>query len=357
MARSVFDKVKISGICTVVPAREVCIDDEMEIYGSRKNIERTKRIVGINKRRVSDKGVTASDLSECAAKKLIKEMNTDKEEIDALLFVVQSPDFLAPATSFYLHKQLGLSKNCAVFDINHGCAGYTYGLWVSSCLIQTGSCRKVLLLVGDRPAGGKIKGDSSLLFGDAGSATLLEYAQSANPSYYILGSDGTGYEAIIVPDGLARHPYNLKNIKDYAQEDGTIAFRTRMDGLRVFDFTVEVVPANIREVLEFAGKTKEEVDCFVLHQANKYILENIADQLNVPLEKVPYSTLEKYGNLSSASVPSVICDVLREKVSTSKQTVILSGFGIGLAWASCLLDLENIYCPEIIDYKGQEQSR
>jgi 3-oxoacyl-[acyl-carrier-protein] synthase-3 len=354
MARSFFDKVKISGICTVVPAREVCIDDEIDIYGSLKNIERTKKIVGINRRRISDKGVTASDLSECAAKKLIKDMNIDTDEIEALLFVVQSPDFLAPATSFYLHKQLGLSKNCAVFDINHGCAGYTYGLWVSSCLIQTGSCKKVLLLVGDQPAGTKIKGESSLLFGDAGSATLLEYAQGTNPSYYILGSDGTGYETIIVRNGLARNPYNLKNIEDYAEEDGTITFRTHMDGLKVFDFTIEVVPANIQDVLEFAGKTKEDIDCFVLHQANKYILENIADKLNVPIEKVPYSTLEKYGNLSSASLPSVICDFLREKVSTAKQTVVMSGFGIGLAWASCVLDLENIYCPEIIDYKGPE---
>jgi 3-oxoacyl-[acyl-carrier-protein] synthase-3 len=356
MVSSEFNNVKISGICTVVPAREICIDDELDVYGSPKNIARMKSIVGINTRRVIEKGVTASDLSRFAAEKLIEDMGVDKDEIDALIFVVQKPDFIKPATSFYLHKQLGLTKKCAVFDVNHGCPGYTYGLWIASFLVQSKTCKKVLLLVADTPNALAVKSESvQKIFGDAGSATLVEYSKDPSPSYYSLGSDGTGYDALIIKNGLYRNPYDQSNIKNYTRKDGIIGFGAYMDGLKIFDFAMEEVPASILEVLELARKTKDEIDCFVLHQANKYILKGVADKLGIPVDRVPYSTLAKYGNLSSASVPSVICDVLREKVTSGKQTVVLSGFGIGLAWATCVMDLEKIYCSKIVDYEERSK--
>jgi 3-oxoacyl-[acyl-carrier-protein] synthase-3 len=206
------------------------------------------------------------------------------------------------------------------------------------------------LLVADTPNANEVKGKGPYLFGDGGTATLLERTPGADPSCYVIGSDGSGYQDISILEGLYRSPYNIKNLKDFVNEDGTVCFKAHMDGLKVFDFTVEEVPPSIVQALELAGKAKGEIDCFVLHQANKYIIETIAQKLDLPAEKVPYSTLAKYGNLSSASVPSVICDLLRDKVSKGKATLLISGFGIGLAWATCVLALEKIYCPAITDY-------
>lgn len=353
---SSFSNVLVSGICTVVPEREICIDDELELYdGNNKRIERLKAAVGIHTRRVVEDDQTASDLCEYAARTLLAGMSMDRGDIDALIFVVQAPDYFMPGTSFYLHKQLELSKDCAVFDVNQGCAGYTYGLWLASNLVQAGSCKKVLLLVGDTQSRSVNPGDRSVVpvFGDAGSATLVEHTEHTVPSYFAIGADGSGYDAIIIPAGGYRKPHSAETGMEQTDEDGNVRCENdlHMDGGRVFNFTLSEVPKSIRRLLDYAEISIDDIDHVVLHQANKYIIESIAAKIGASLDKTPVDTLYRYGNQSSASIPAVICDVLQDRVRSERQSLLLSGFGVGLSWCSGIVQLDRIYCSDILPYK------
>lgn len=197
-----FKNVKIRGISTVLPEKEINICDEARYYGNDiKKIDRLREITGINTRRVCEEGVTASDLSIQAAEKLINDIEINKEELDGLIFVRQRPDYSIPATSFYIHKKLGLSENTFAFDISLGCSGWVEGLFAAFSMIESGGCKKILLCAGDTPSK-DMSEDNRIcapIFSDGGSATLLEYSKEENPSYFDLGSDSNSYESIITP--------------------------------------------------------------------------------------------------------------------------------------------------------------
>lgn len=350
MLKSKLENVKIKGISVSVPKKELClIDDETLYNGDKKQLKRVMASSGFNKRRVVDQDTTASDLCEAAAQRLINDMGIDKNTIDGVILVTQTPDYHMPATACVLHKKLGLKKECAAFDINQGCAGYVYGLWVASMMINSG-CKRVLLLVGDTSS--KVtdmfkEHNSAPIFGDAGSATLIDFDSEAKDIFFDIGTDGTGFDSIISTNGAFRNPPK----KDDFYEDGEFKYNAKMDGLRVFNFTLEEVPPSIKSVMDFANVKTENIDYFVLHQANKFILENIAATVDIPLDKVPSETLSKYGNQSCTSIPAAICDMLSEEVRTKALKLLLSGFGIGLSWISIVVDIEKIYCSGIQEYK------
>lgn len=369
MTQSVFKHVKISGISTIVPKKEICLEDEAEYYNNdMKKIARTRKIVGLYKRRVVEGNISASDLCTQAAEQLFEDMHIDVSTVDALIFVVQNPDYSCPASACIIHNNLKLSVTCPAFDINQGCAGYTYGLWVASSLIEGGGCKKVLLCAGDtfsihNFAGNRI---TAPVFGDAGSATLLEYSEKENLSYYELGADGAGAENIIIPAGGVKIPfvYDAEKNQDLIRpmhKDGNVSHLCDlyMDGMAVFNFTMSVVPPHINSLMEFANIEVADVDYLVLHQANRQIIRMIGDTVGFPEEKVPSHTVECFGNQTIASIPSAICDVLKNEVSNGRKNLVLSGFGIGLAWASCSLNLDNIYCSGIVDFiqDGKSESR
>lgn len=364
MTQSVFNHVKITGIAAVVPEKEICLADEAQYYGNDlKKIERTRKMVGFWKRRVVENGVTASDLCVQAAKRLLNDMSVNKDEIDALVFVVQNPDYSSPATACVIHNQLDLPQSCPAFDVNQGCSGYVYGLWLASSLIEGGQCRKVLLLAGDTSS---INADprnrvTAPVFGDAGTATLIEFSAKENKSFFELGTNGKGYEAIIVPAGCAKIPLarNLpenKELCDDIQNGGNTTHLTDiyMDAAAVFNFTMTVVPPHIKSLMAFANTAPANIDCLVLHQANKQIIQMIGAATGFPADKVPCSTVEKFGNQTIASVPCVLCDVLREKLEKQPLKLLLSGFGVGLSWASCVLETKEIYCADIEDFKPDD---
>jgi 3-oxoacyl-[acyl-carrier-protein] synthase-3 len=356
MVRSKFIKGKIAGIFTAIPQVKKCIDDEIKLYGGNSSkVERIKKTIGLNKRFVADKETTTSDLCEYAADKLLDKMKIERSGIDALICVTQTPDYFQPATAAYLHGRLELSKNCAAFDVNLGCSGYIYGLWLAHMMIETGSCQNALLLVGDTLSKCVNPRDRAVapLFGDAGSATLIEKT-TENPTFFLLHTDGEGYNHLIIPAGAFRTPKSEETAKEKTDEDGNLRSLENlyMNGAEIFNFSIKVEPEAISELLMYSGKTKEEIDYIVFHQANKYIISNIARRLQFPLKKVPCDTVEKYGNQSGASIPATICDALKEDVSASRKSVIMSGFGVGLSWASCLTALDNIFC-EIAFYKGE----
>ncbi len=357
MPVSRFHNAKISGIVTCVPENFRNIEDDVDtLYGGDiKQVERIKKSVGLGKRHIVKGDVTTSDLCETAANKLFTDMDLARDSIDAVIFVSQTPDYFQPATAAYLHGRLDLSENCAAFDVNQGCTGYVYGLWLAYMMIETGGCERVLVLAGDTLSRVVNPLDSNVapLFGDAGTATLVQRSEDEEKSFFTLHTNGKKFDTIIQPEGAFRVPSKeqINDTKIFDTSDKRGLDNLYMDGPEVFNFSIMTEPKAINEILEISESTPESIDYIIFHQANKYIISNIARRLKFPLEKAPSETTGKYGNQSSASIPSTICDAIREDVTSKRVKLVLSGFGVGLSWAACQVNLDKIYCPEIIFYK------
>lgn len=359
MVNSLFRQVEISGIVSVVPETYKTIDQEVHLYGgNEKQIERIKKTIGINKRHVVSSKTTSADLCFYAAKHLMLNMSVGREEIDALVVVTQTPDHFQPCNAAIIHGWLELNNSCAALDINLGCSGYVYGLWVSHMMIASGSCKNVLLLCGDTISRCVNPRDRATapLFGDAGSATLVRGIVDVDrerKTYFDLHTNGSGREVIRIPAGAFRYPGNSETLQEVQDHDGNWHSQhdLHMNGGEVFNFSISVEPVAISQLLDFSKTATNAIDYFIFHQANKYIITNIAKRLQLPMAKVPCSTVEKYGNLSSASIPCTISDVLSGEISQSSLRLILSGFGVGLSWASCLVEIDSIYCPPVLLFR------
>ncbi len=359
-----FNHVKISGISTVVPQKEINIYDEVQYYeNSVKKIDRMRKMVGFHKRRVIDKTTTAADLAYDAALNLIENMKIDKNEIDALIFVVQQPDYRTPSTAYFIHSKLGLSKECIATDINQGCVGWVYGLYMVSQMIESGAHKKVLLLSADTPSADIDITDrnSAPLFGDAGSATLLEYTQEENPTYYNLETLSDGFEALITPFSANRFRIDYTKQEDIdlliklSQEKVTLPsgnemplLNPYMDGMAVFNFTINEVPKNIKAIMNHTKLETNDIPVLCLHQANKQIVQAVAQSVGFELEKAPYTAFENYGNNTMCSIPTTLAMLEKE---TSKKNLLCCGFGNGLVCASVILNLENTFIDKIRDFK------
>lgn len=361
MTISKFKHVKVSGISVVVPEREINIYDEAEYYcGSIKKIDRMRKMVGFFKRRVADKETTPSDLAYNAAQNLIDEMSIDKKSIDALIFVCQQPDVQNPSTAYFIHDKLGLSDDCIATDINQGCVGWLYGLYIASNLITSGMHKKVLLLNGDTPSVGisPSNRNSAPLFGDGGTATLLEYSETELESYYIIDTKSHGFEAIVAPFSGTRCRIDMINDEDdfklfseLRRERLTMPTGVTvpllggyMDGLEVFDFTVKVVPETIKKLLKNTGLTQEDIPALCLHQANKQIVQAVGSGAEFDLNKVPYDAFENYGNNTMCSIPTTLA--LLDK-NISKKNICCCAFGNGLVSIASILNLDNTFISEI----------
>ena len=370
--QSSFKHVKITGISTAIPQKEINIYDEAQYYGnSVKKIDRMRKMVGFYKRRVVEEGTTASDLGICAAKQLIKGMNINSSEIDALVYVVQKPDYEAPATAFYIHHKLGLPETIPAFDINMGCAGFVYGIWTVSQMIESKTCKKILLICADTPTLDVDLADRNVapIFGDGGSAVLVEYSEDEIYSFYNIETKSSGYYAIIDPAKGHRLNLQIRNKKDFdlilkykdkkiQTPDGreTTFFHPYLNGIEVFDFTISVVPQNIKKLLDYANLKDTDIEALCLHQANKQIIQAIGNAAGFPEDKVPYHAFENFGNNTMCSIPTTICSALKDKTEQSCVKILGSGFGNGLTCASCILTLDNIYNSGIVNYQLPEKS-
>ena len=358
MAKSSFTGVRVGGVVTCVPTLEKCIDDEIDLFGgNEKQIARLKKTIGLDRRRVVGSGTTAVDLCEAAALRLLDGAELGVDEIDAMVFVTQTPDYLQPCNAAVLHGRLNLAKRCAALDVNLGCSGYVYGLWLAHMMASVGGCERVLVLAGDTMSRLVHPKDRAVapLFGDGGSATLVERSEAAGQSWFSLGTDGQGYDKLIVPAGGQRQPSSAESRTDVSDEDGNVrtAEHLFMDGAEVFNFSITVEPQAVREILDYAELNIDAVDYFVFHQANRYILGNIAKRLKVDRSKVPMQTVERYGNQSSASIPSALCGELPSVLcGTDAQCVLLSGFGVGLSWGSALLSMSELQVCEVVELKS-----
>jgi len=275
-----------------------------------------------------------SDFCFAAAEKILNDRGIDRNEIGVLVFVTQTPDYGIPATGCLLQDRLGLNKSCLAFDVNLGCSGFTYGMTIVGSLLQNTQCRYGLLLAGDTSARersqkkrAKVGHSAELLFGDSGTATLIEKV----PSEKILVSshtDGSGYKAIISPYGSFRNP----------DRPETEAPGTRMDEIMVFNFATSEATEQINDYMKVTNTTPDDYDCLVLHQANLMIMKRIGKKTAFPAEKVLVS-LNKFANTSSSSIPITLVDKYGEEQDGKIINALCCGFGIGLSWSTIALPL------------------
>jgi 3-oxoacyl-[acyl-carrier-protein] synthase-3 len=332
----------IRAIYTSVPKQKVFTKDYEWVTIAERDL--FAKTTGIIERRVASSTTTCSDLCFQAADELLNDLNC-RDQIDLILFVSQSPDYFLPSTAVILQDKLGLSKNTVAFDINLGCSGYVYGLTVIGQFLQNGNFRKALLLCGDKSTISTNYQDKSTfpLFGDAGSATLLEFDKSADEWFAHLASDGSGKDSIIIEHGHSRHPYGSVSDEYIEYEPGVIRTKKHLalNGMDVFNFALKEVAPSIKLMLENFDINIDDIDYFVLHQANKLINESVRKKLKVTPEKVPYS-IQNFGNTSSASIPLTICTCLKEKIESEQLTLLLAGFGVGFSWGSVVLKTSKI---------------
>jgi len=354
MATACIAGVRIEGLVSAVPRKTVSLMDELSLFGGNAaQAERLRKTIGLDQRRVVPEGMTASDLAEAAVRRLLEATETYPESVDGLFMVTQTPDYLQPGNAVLLQDRLGLPTTCAAMDLNLGCSGYVYGLWAAHSFLAAGGLRRVILLVGDTISRIVSAEDRALrpLFGDAACATLLEADAEAPAAWFDLRSDGSGFQSLWQPGGAFREPASPETLEPRELGEGIRRSRCQlhMDGAEIFNFSLKVEPAAISAMLETTGWNPDSVDGYVFHQANRYIIDNIRRRLKLPAEKVPAGTVERFGNQSSASIPATLTDHYGEQLCQRSHRMILSGFGVGLSWATCAVELPALRCNALVE--------
>jgi 3-oxoacyl-[acyl-carrier-protein] synthase-3 len=320
--------VGIAGVVTAVPVRRVDNTYFESIFG-KEEVANVVKMVGVDERRYCKPGQTTSDLCVRAARELLANLNWNIADIELIVFVSQTPDYAMPATACVIHGELGLSASCAAFDVNQGCSGYVYGLWMVGQIMRGGSVRKALLLVGDTVYyRDETDRSTALLFGDAGAATALEYRPGAKPCHFILGSDGKGARNLIVPKSGTR-----QWVPDDPRMAGRDPTKLFMDGGEIFNFTLRAIPPLGNALLRHSGATIDDFDAFLFHQANLFMLNHLSKKMKLPRERVPIN-IDRFGNTSSASIPLLMCDKLSEALTKQSPRLAMFGFGVGYSWAA-----------------------
>lgn len=354
--------VSVTGICCAVPDNPKQTEDYIETFGV-DCVEKFIKMTGVNHRYISKPTQTSSDLCYVSAEALFSKFGWDKSTVDALIFVSQTPDYRLPATACVLHERLGLEKDCIAFDVNLGCSGYVYGLQIAGSLLQSENIKRVLLLCGDTISSylSPVDKSSTMLFGDAGSATMLERTEEQH-MHFMLKTNGKGYNSIIVPSGACRRISGDYERKEKGEGIFRNDFELAMDGTEVFNFTISEVPKTVNEFLYSNKESVDSYDWYVLHQANLFMLNHIAKKAKIPKEKLPI-TIDRFGNTSVASIPLTIVDLYNNNNgipavnNRQKDHIMLVGFGVGLSWGIIGLDIDPQICLPVIytnDYYSEE---
>jgi 3-oxoacyl-[acyl-carrier-protein] synthase III len=330
-----FENAGITGIVTTVGDRCIRFVDEAASMGlDQAEVARLQRALGLDQRYVVSGGETTVDLCAHSARHVLKGCGVAASDVQAVILVTQTPDYAAPSSAIALQHMLGLPVTSMAFDMRLGCSGFVYGLSVASSLVEAGLSR-VLLCVGDVASKMVATADHAItpIMGDSGAAILIE--RKPSKSYFQHYSDGSGARALIIPNsGIRRSP-----------EDENLPALMQMEGAAVFNFTLQRVPSMITDMLAFSGRDHDEIDAFVLHQPNKYILRNLQKRMKLSDAKMPISTQSQYGNQNSASIPGTISGFLSNNYSNGRRRSLFAGFGIGLSWGACVVETDSIFAP------------
>ncbi len=340
MKTNTIKNIKISGVSVAVPTGKVPVTFYEEAFG-KDTVRQFMETTGVQSVSRAVPEQTATDLGYEAAENLFKKKNINKEEIGVVLFVSQKPDFRAPSSSYIIHNRLGLGKECLCLDINLACSGFIVALHTIHTLLESSDAKKALLITADTSHRTLSPHDRTMimLFGDSGSAILLEKTVEEIQADFSIKSDGQRFKSIITPSGA----YRNRNAPEERVEwsDGILRsdYDTHMKGMDVFGFSISDVPKLFKEFLGELEKTPEDYDYFTLHQANLYILKQISRKIKIPMEKIPIS-LDRFGNNSSNSVPMVLADHF-SNIEPKKLKLFMSGFGAGLSWACADVEIDS----------------
>jgi 3-oxoacyl-[acyl-carrier-protein] synthase-3 len=329
MSRSVIGGCRIAGIATAIPSR--IFDNSRDAAGfSKEEVRKVVAMAGVKQRHVSDGSICSSDLCLRAAEDVLRDLGWEKDSIDGLILVTQTPDYFLPSTSCLIHRDLGLSPHCASFDVGLGCSGYPYGLWMAAMMVNSG-LQRVLVLHGETPSVFASPEDRAtyLLFGDAGSATAVEQQADATPWHFNLQTDGTGYEDLIIPAGGFRQRFS----------DDPRQYYLHMNGTDLFNFTIKRVPPLIQDTLSMAQLEVDDIDHFVFHQSNQFMMKHLAKKCKLPPEKTPL-IIREYGNSGGPSIPLTITRSVCVETLTEPARLMLLGYGVGLSWGSAVVEVD-----------------
>lgn len=339
MATGIINNVEIKGIACAVPDNIKRSEQYNNVFGE-ESVRKFINMTGVKTRHVALDEQCASDLCYAAAVKLLEKLAWEPSSIDALILITQTPDYAVPATACVLQHRLGLSEDCIAFDVNLGCSAYVYGIWLASTMVSTQGINRVLLLVGDTSNYGINQNDSAtaMIFGDGGTATAVERTEGKSLKYF-LKTKGSGFKNIMVPAGHARS-------RSRTNLEGS-EYELAMNGSDVFSFTISDIPRTVNSFMSLYNIDKDDVDMYVFHQANLFILKHLSKKLGIPMEKVAVS-IDRYGNTSGESIPLTLVDALGAEESNGSIKLLLCGFGVGLSWGGIYLEMDKSVCLPMI---------
>ncbi len=323
--------IKVSKIEYYLPEL-VLTNEDLEKEFPEWSSERIQEKVGISQRHISSENETVLDLAVKSSEKLFE--NYDRNKIDFILFCTQSPDYFLPTTACILQDKLGLRKNIGAMDFNLGCSGFVYGLAFAKGLIAAGIAQHILLVTSEtytKHLNPKDKGNRSI-FGDASASAIIEKAENGSDYKFCLGTDGSGAENLIVKKGAFRTDFKLNPENEFAPEN------LYMNGPEIFNFTIENIPGLVKETMEVNGLTMDDIDHFVFHQANSFMLNYLRKKTKIPAEKF-YIDMEKTGNTVSATIPIALKNMMDKGMLKKGDKVLLAGFGVGYSWGATILEI------------------
>lgn len=351
-----FKNKRVSGVLGILPSKVVKFEDEIDNYNfSKGQSMKLKMIMGYSERRVVEKDTTVSDLCIYGLQYLFKNDLLKKEDIDALILITQSPDFFMPPTSHVIHGKLGLKKDMICLDINQGCSGYIVGLNQAFFLLENEAINKVVVLNADTLSKKVSKRDrnNNPQIGDGASVTIVEKSDKEEVIYGCAKLDGKGADVLIIPAGGFKTPSSSETAVLNEDSSGNLRSQNHlfMKGDEVFNFVQREVPPMIDELLEYANLDKSDIQSYIFHQPNKFMLKKLSDKMGVPYDKMPNNLVEKYGNSSGVSIPITMALNFGEMLRKKSMMVCLAGFGVGLNWGALVMELGPLDFCNLIEYQ------
>ena len=318
---------------------------------SHEEAEVFNNTVGIKRRHIAPDSICASDMCQKSAEKLLEELGWERDSIDVLIFESVTGDYKTPPTSCLLQDRLNLPESTFCLDMPMGCCGCLYAITVGANLLTGGNVRRALLLIGDTALRmGSLKDKSRVpLFGDCGTAIALEFDENAPEITVDFNTYGKGYAALMTPHGGFRHPATPESFieEDFGNGIVRAPIHTLINGMDVFSFAISKPPRSVAKFMEEEKINKDnDIDYFLIHQANKMIVDRVVKKLKLPADKVPYN-LEEFGNLGGASIPSLMVTRLRDRLTQYPTRLLMSSFGLGLSWATMSATLGPMVIPEL----------
>jgi len=353
--KTTFKGKKIDGLLAVLPEMEIMFEDEMSNYNfPEKQTLKLKKLMGYMKHRVVKDTTASSDLCISGMDYLLSKGWLNKEEVGAMIVVSSTHDYLLPGTSSIIHGHYGFSEDVLCFDMIQGCTGFMQGLFQGFMLLDYMEDKKVLLFNVEVLSKKTSKKDrnSYPLIGDAASIAVLSNDAKSTDIFYNGKVDGSRYESLIIPAGGSRMACSAdtSELKDL-DNDGNLRCleNLTMDGTSIFEFVQKDAPPMIQETLEYAGCTNEDIEWYLFHQPNKFLLKKLAEKIDVEYEKVPMNIVENFGNSSGVCIPLNIAFNFGEKFCQNSYKCCLSAFGSGLSWSAFVMDLGNLnFCEKIV---------